>query len=177
MPTFDEVYRTLPGTGWLTEREARLLFQSVPKEAVGTEAALEVGCYHGRSTVLLASLFRTVYSVDPMDGFDSDDPTGEKTLAAYTANLTNRSISNVEFSRCRIEDWKPRPILFAHLDGDHTYKGTVAQIEKALACGAKIITIHDVNDTGEGVEIKRAALRLLGRWRSRAQRLAVWTLP
>ena len=170
--TFDAVYETLPAQGWLTRAEAELLWQ----EAARTEGCvLEVGCYCGRSTVLLASLGRPVYAVDPLDGFD-DDLTGDEVEAVLRRNLRERKIRNVELFRVPVLDWEPRPVGFAYLDGPHDFQGTLDQIEKALACGPQAIGVHDVNDHGEGLDIKRAAVELLGAWHERVERLAVWRL-
>ncbi len=171
---FDDVFETLPGDGWLSKEEAKLLWTSVQATRVG--AMLEVGCYKGRSTVLLASFGRTLHCVDPFAGFDSDDLTGEKTMRAWLANIQSRSISNVHLHLEQIETWTVRPVTFAYLDGDHSYRGTVTQIRVAKECGADTIAIHDVNDSGDGAEIKRAALELLGPWKDRIGRLAVWML-
>jgi hypothetical protein len=171
--TFEQIYETLPGNGWLSKVEARLL-HSYAMPASG--AILEVGCYQGRSTVLLASLGRQVYAIDPFSGFDEDDADGEKAHNAFWNNLLHRGLLNVVLFRCKVEAWSPRPVGFAYLDGDHTYKGTVQQIRIALACKPKCIAIHDVNDTGDGANIKQAALQLLGPWTVRHERLAVWQL-
>lgn len=171
MRMFDALYETLPSHGWLTAGEAMLLLD----EAERTNGPiLECGCYHGRSTVLLASLKRLVYAVDPFEGFDSDDPTGDKTHAAFRENLRVRDIHNVVLFRQRIEDWEPKRVGFAYLDGAHDFEGTVAQIVKARQCGAVGICVHDVNDDGGGFEVKRACLEMLGPWVERVERLACW---
>lgn len=151
-PTFNEVYEAIPGNGWLSENEAELLWYAVNQE-VGP--ILEVGSYQGRSTVLLAATLRRVYAVDPFDGFD-DTNDGEKIFLALRDNLLSRNINNVIIYRKRVEDWKHRPVGFAYLDGDHTFKGTMEQIEIAKSCGAMRICIHDYALSGDGLEIKRA---------------------
>lgn len=177
--TFEELYDWIPGNGWLSREEAQLLYSYIPLDA-DEQSALEVGCYKGRSTVLLSHLFKKVYAVDPMIGFDQDDPTGEKTLADFHENIRCREIKNVEFYRERIEVWNIRPqylpISFAYLDGEHTYQGTLNQIAVAKNCKARHIAIHDVNDVGEGEAIKKAALEMLGPWSQRVGRLALWVL-
>lgn len=156
MLTFDEVYETIPGQGWLTNGEARLLWDSARESDGGI---LEVGSYFGRSTVLLASLGRPVLAVDPFDGFDSDK-SGDEVHAELIRNLESRRIRNVEVFRCRIEDWKPWPVGFAYLDGDHTFRGTVNQLEAARKAGAETVCVHDYADEGGGLAVKRALTSL-----------------
>lgn len=159
---FNQVYETLPGTGWLTKEEAEVLFYAA-QQTVGP--ILEVGSYHGRSTVLLASLGRPVYSVDPFSNFDSDDPSGDKTCVAFLENLRSRGITNVTSFKVRVEEWEGRQVGFAYLDGDHTEEGTFSQIEKALQLGARRMCLHDYCNDGEGRNIvkvvKRSPLQLL----------------
>lgn len=73
--SFEEAYEQIPGNGWLSKEEARLLWKYATSV---TGPILEVGCYKGRSTVLLAlsNPQRQVYTVDPFSSFDSSDPTG-----------------------------------------------------------------------------------------------------
>jgi len=159
---------TLP-SGWLTQAEADLLMGYVEL----TEGPiLEVGAYRGRSTVLLARLGRVVYTVEPFEGFAKRDLSGERTEAVF--KKATEALSNVELFKQRIEDWSPIHVGFAYLDGDHTYQGTVNQIKKALLCNPKYIAVHDVNDSGGGVHVKKACLDLLDPWRERAGRLAVF---
>lgn len=190
MRTFEQVFAELPGTGWLSEEEARLLWAAAQQEP---GPILEVGCYHGRSTCLLAELGQPMYCVDPFKSFSTEDPTGEATRAAWARNLVDRGylpftidpedehllISPAAFCylfAVPIEEWKPRRVSFAYLDGDHTYKGTENQVRCALACQARVIAVHDVNDSGGGVEVRDAAVGILGPWAARAGRLAVWSV-
>jgi hypothetical protein len=173
MATFNEIYETLPGTGWLTREEAELLWRYT---GIAQGTILEVGCYHGRSTVLLASHGYEVYAVDPFSGFSTEDPSGEKTHRAFLENLKERKLRNVTLFAGPIEEWEPMPVALAYLDGDHSYEGTLRQIDKALLCHPKYIAIHDVNDSGGGLEVKRAASRKLGAWKERRGRLAIWKM-
>lgn len=168
-----ELFDSLPGDGWLSENEARMLHRwaSASKGAI-----LEVGCFKGRSTVLLASFERPTYCVDPFSGFSTDDPDGNGIADQWRANVLGRGIQSVTLFRQRIEDWEPKDVGLAYLDGDHTYEGTRAQIAKALDCRPSAILIHDVNDSGGGFEVKRAALEALGPWEERVERLAGWRI-
>jgi SAM-dependent methyltransferase len=168
MVTFEQAYERIPGNGWLSKGEAKLLWEEV---AFTEGGILEVGCYQGRSTCLLAQTGRTVIAVDPFYGF-TDDGKDEIIRSLFLANIAQ--YPNVVHVHKKVEDWEPVPCGFCYLDGDHTYEGTIAQIKKALECKPRGIAVHDVNDSGQGVHVKRAALELLGDWKARVERLAVW---
>src|ERR1700677_2029847 len=53
--------------GWLTEGQARLLFDAARRAPAG-QTIVEIGCHHGRSTVILATAKATgvrLLAVDP----------------------------------------------------------------------------------------------------------------
>lgn len=159
----------LPSHGWLTEEEATLLYKYA---AVCKGPILEVGSYYGRSTVLLSRLGRPVYAVDPFENFAKSDPSGNQIELEFLKNTIG--LSNITLFRQRIENWSIEPAGFAYLDGDHTYQGTINQINKALLCRPTYIAAHDVNDSGGGLQVKKACLELLGNWLERVGRLAVF---
>lgn len=170
-PRFEDVWPTVPGNGWLAEDEARLLWDS----ALAADPALpilEVGCYKGRSTCLLAALGRTLYCVDPFSNFDDADPSGETILKEWRANVTGRGYLVYDWDpaeevvasvrpycllfRQRVEDWTaPSPVGFAYLDGDHTREGTAAQLRAAARAGAALACVHDYADSGGGLLVRR----------------------
>lgn len=164
----EKIYKHLP-SGWLSLKEATLLYSFAE---LTTGPILEVGSYLGRSTLLLSHLGRMIYAVDPFEKFAKWDIGGDEIEKKFHGRLNH--CENVILFRQRIEDWEPRPCSFAYLDGRHTYDGTVAQINKALDCGVSHIAVHDVNDKGNGVEIKRACLEKLGPWIDRDFRLATF---
>lgn len=172
---FEEVFYNLPGHGWLNHNEAECL---VRWASTTKGAMVEVGSYQGRSAVLLAQLEeankqpRTLYCVDPWDDLFSTDLKGEEIYERFLANTSGMPVIPV---RTRVEDCQPIRAEFVYLDGDHSYEGTLAQILFAKSCSAKVIAIHDVDNTGGGAEVKRAALRELGKWNEKVGRLAVWS--
>lgn len=174
MSSFDVAYELIPGNGWLYKDEARLLWMA---SSCVSGPILEVGSYMGRSTCLLAQTGRPVFAVDPFDGFHTDF-TGDEIHKAFLDNLSSRNLlHNVTLFRMRIEDVDLRLIPsvgLAYLDGDHTYKGTLAQINAARKLEAKVVAVHDVNDDGDGLQIRNACLLELGPWTYKTQRLAVW---
>lgn len=179
MKTFEEVYESLPSNGWLLESEARLLWDTALK-CEGT--ILEVGCFEGRSTVLLASLGRHVNIVDCFDNHHCPDKL--KTITTFRNNMESRGLTNYTLFPVKVEDWHIRGAGFCYLDGDHSALGTTKQILVATECLSlanqpitqtfQAIAVHDVNDTGGGKEVKMACLTLLGAWSKRVDRLAVW---
>lgn len=199
-PSFEAAWAAVPARGWLTEAEGRLLYRAAAETA---GPLLEVGCYHGRSSALLAALGRPLHCVDPFRDFDTADPSGEATLAGWRAVMAERGHRVLEFPnqlglielaertgairtmadrpaadvflfRQRVEDWAPRPVGFAYLDGDHTFEGSVRQAEIAVACGARVIAAHDVNDGGLGRLVRDGMVKVLGPFAERVERLAVW---
>lgn len=173
MKTFDEVYENMPGNGWLTKEEAELLWKTM--SAVSGNI-LEVGCFEGRSTVLLASTGNMVLAVDPFAGFNTEDPTGERTAGRFLDNIKSRGLHNVCHYGVRVEEFGGVSAEAAFLDGDHSRVGTKAQIEAALTAGAKTIAIHDVEDSGDGAVVRDVAVQMLGPWQEKAGRLAVWRI-
>ena len=158
--TIDELFPLLPKEGWLEYNEARLLWD-VASATRG--AILEVGTFHGRSTVLLGTVVkqsipsRPVYAVDPFAGFNTLDPTGSRAEECLAVNLKHHDLSGcVQVFRQRIEDWQPLPCGFAYLDGDHDCAGTMRQIRIALRCGVTDLCLHDYENNGGGCEIVKA---------------------
>ena len=163
-PSFD----TLP-PGGLFDDEAELLWEW----ASTTEGTmLEVGSAYGRSAVLLGNLAkdqgRKLICVDPWAGDH-----GERLYQEFTKNVKGLPITAV---RMRVEDWTPESVGFAYLDGDHSYEATMAQIEKALACGAPVIAIHDYGEEHGGLLVHAACQDTLGKPTARADRMVVYWL-
>lgn len=173
--TFADVFDRLPSHGWLTRDEADLLWRAA---SAASGPFLEIGSYHGRSAVLLGNLAATrethLYCVDPWDDTFTTDLPGAEIYRRFLANVEGLPIV---VCRCRVENWRECPeVGLAYLDGDHSYEGTRLQLRKAIRCRAGVIAVHDVNDDGQGAEIKRACLEMLGPWRERVGRLAVWAV-
>lgn len=160
--------------GWLSLPEAELLIKYV---VLTHGPIVEVGSYMGRSAMLFSQLGRVVYCIDPWaDGFH-DSLTGYEVFTKFLNNVN--SIPQGRFIypvRSRVEDCTLVQSEFVYLDGDHTYQGTRNQIASALCAKPKFIAIHDVNDSGGGLDVKKAALEGLGTWTERVERVAIWTI-
>jgi hypothetical protein len=168
---FRRVFDILTPHGWLTVGEALLLIDYADRTK---GPIVEVGSYYGRSAMILASLDRPLVCVDPWENEFSAPVPGDEVLRHFRENLSLVPNAAVTVARKRVEDWQSVSAGFVYLDGDHSYEGTLAQVRKALRCNPDVIAVHDVNDDGGGVEIKKAALTLLGPWTERVERLAVW---
>lgn len=181
---FDQMYSVITEHGWLTKEEARLLV-GVANDTSGP--MVEVGSYQGRSAMLLSQLkdkdgrYRLLYCIDPWDNHFHSELNGGEIHERFLTNICSlpHKGRTVVPLRKKVENWNLAPYLdtcqFVYLDGDHTYEGTLVQVSKALMCHPKIIAIHDVNDDGEGVWVKKAALHIFQReWDKRVGSLAVW---
>lgn len=149
--------------GFLSPREMRFLalIAAFPR---ARGAVLEIGSFKGRSTFILASAAKLagedkVYAVDPLVAPSETDPDlgGEASSEAdFLRNLEKTGVAaNVgffkEFSNELASRWD-KPIRLLWIDGDHTYKGTKADLDgflPSLADGA-IVAMHDVLHEFEG---------------------------
>lgn len=172
---FRAAFAKLTSHGWLDLEEA-LLLVSAAEQTEGT--IVEIGSYYGRSAMLLAHLRRKLICIDPWeDTFPAPNATGAQVYAHFIANICSLGISDTVYPlKMRVEDWAPVPAGLVYCDGDHSFQGTLNQIQKALQCNPTIIAAHDVNDSGGGIKVKRACLDLLGPWQERVGRLAIWKI-
>ncbi len=149
--------------GFLSPREMRFLalIAAFPR---ARGAVLEIGSFKGRSTFILASAAKlagddAVYAVDPLIAPSETDPDlgGEESSEAdFLRNLERTGVAgNVtffkEFSGELASRWD-KPIRLLWIDGDHTYKGTKADLDgflPSLSDGA-IVAMHDVLHEFEG---------------------------
>jgi hypothetical protein len=171
MTTFEAAFERITGNGWLSRGEAALLWWAAGETA---GPILEIGCYKGRSTMLLVQLGRPLMCVDPFAGFSTEDPSGELTYKEWLENT--REFANIQLYKVRVECWVPRPAAFAYLDGDHSAVGTRIQIGAAKRAGAKVVAVHDVSNSAGGQIVRDAAVAELGKWHHLVETLAVWRL-
>jgi predicted O-methyltransferase YrrM len=119
--------------GWLTEQQARMLFDAATEVPEG-QAIVEIGSHHGRSTVLLASAKKpgvTLLAVDPYD--DQRWGGGQDAFAIFQSNLRSSGVeSDVTLARKygadAGRDWTGAPIRLLFVDGAHDYQTVVADL-------------------------------------------------
>lgn len=156
--TFEQAWEQTTGNGWLTKDEAECLWNWAKAAPPGD--ILEVGCYKGKSTCLLACLGRPMHCVDPFCGFDSDDPSGQSIYRQWREAVDARGFKHIQLYQQVIERWQPVPVAFAYLDGDHSFNGTLAQLKAARAAGAKRVCVHDYAHKGDGQAIVNACAQM-----------------
>jgi len=148
--------------GHLTEKE--VIFLSCLPYIEGRGEILEIGCFKGKSTIILASVAKAVgmkriIACDPLlleSPTDPKDVDPDKLQEIFKKNLTDHNlVSFVEFHQmkaCELAaDWN-RPIKILWIDGDHTYKGASSDVDlfsPFLEIGG-LICLHDVLHVHEG---------------------------
>ena len=114
--------------GWLGPREGRLLYR-LAAEADPSGCIVEIGSWHGRSTIWLTAGAKAgrgarVFAIDPHAGTHLR-PEGETTERVLRANLERAGTDDqveilVATSEEAAADWS-RPISLLWIDGDHEY--------------------------------------------------------
>jgi hypothetical protein len=155
-----DISRALAIGGWMSEKELTWLASS----AKDCKTIVEFGSFHGRSTRALAdNTDGVVYAVDPWNGFypqeDGSDfkvvntfvlPIFRKNLADHIA--TGRVIPVRKFSTSFTLPFK---VDMVFIDGDHTYRYFVRDIDKAISLlkPGGILCGHDYgHSTWDGVK-------------------------
>ncbi len=163
------LYDTLP-EGWLTAAESRTLADL----AVGRKV-LEIGSWLGRSTVVLASVAKTVVAVDHHHGPPYD---GEgSTLQRFLGNLHSRDIKNVIPILASSQD--ALPLLepgfdIAFIDGAHEFPAVLHDGSAAwrLVRPGGLLIFHDYSDRKGHPGVNEGVDTLCVRWGAKLQQHA-----
>lgn len=138
--------------GWFGPEEGRLLYR-LAAAADPQGAIVEIGSWHGRSTIWLAAgagagLGARVVAIDPHRGTDLRSE-GETTEPALRRNLARAGVADqvdvvVATSEAAAAEWR-RPVSLLWIDGDHDYESAVRDLdlwEPHLLPGAWV-ALHD----------------------------------
>lgn len=147
--------------GWLYDEEAELLYQLAARVRSGS--IVEIGSYHGKSTVALALGSRDhhrvpVYAVDPNEVFTGvlGGQFGPVDRAEFLANLLRCGVAET----VRVVNLKSRqaaaglqgPVGLLWIDGDHRYEAVKEDLDcwqPHLLPGA-LVALHDSKDPNLG---------------------------
>jgi predicted O-methyltransferase YrrM len=182
--------------GWFGPDEGRLLYD-LASEADPAGCIVEIGSWHGRSTIWLAAGAKagrgaTVVAIDPHAGTNLRAG-GERTDGILRSNLARAGLADVvevvvATSQDSAVGWS-RPVSLLWVDGDHTYQGvrrdlelwlpfltpdaTVALHDTFVIAGPERVAHEVLIDTGRFTSFVHAetttAARRCGRLRGRAR--------
>lgn len=143
-PTMPDLVREMPG--WLRDEDVLKLYE-LGRLAAGP--VLEVGSYHGKSAVVLASAIRAAGGAGPLVSVDIDPDA----LAGARRGVRDRGLADlVVFVRGTLQAlFRAYPELrpgFVFVDGDHSLAGVrrdLETLEAILPTGA-LVLFHDYLD-------------------------------
>jgi glycosyltransferase involved in cell wall biosynthesis len=155
--------------GWLNDSEAEVLMQSAKDVVVhldGPHDFVEIGSYHGKSTVLLGGIAKIcmadvkIYAIDPHDGKLGDPNMGIQqyppSLESFKKNLRDAGLlDDIEIIQNYSDQviWH-KPISFLFIDGLHDYEHVAADFNKFdpwIRQGGYLL-LHDYADYYPGVK-------------------------
>lgn len=135
--------------GWLSDEEALFLEKNSRRTHQLKGEIVEIGSFHGKSTVCLAQGKGNVYAVDPHRGFVEDGMRYNPTYRAFiknikSANTSSKVIPIVKTSKDAAKVWNKK-IRFLFIDGLHDEKNASQDYKlwsKHLV-DKGVIAIHD----------------------------------
>jgi hypothetical protein len=175
--TFDEVFRSIATVqGWMTRGQARRLWDRASELSSG-DRVVEIGSYHGRSAIVLASAASPgvqVICIDPHGGndrgpqqFDGEFSEGQRDHETFVANLQGAGvIDRIRHIRKASQDAADEvqgDVELLYIDGAHRFNPARADIERwgAKVTGGGAMLIHD-SFSSVGVTLAIGATLLTG---------------
>jgi predicted O-methyltransferase YrrM len=128
--------------GWLSFEEGKLLAELATDKVV-----LEIGSYHGRSTICMAQTAKIVHAIDW--GYGGGDVDSTCSTVALLENLRERNLMGKVFVHVgRVEDMPfllPAQFDMVYVDGQHDVKSARRDFVFALHCLKPdgILAAHD----------------------------------
>ncbi|NEU10429.1 glycosyltransferase [Flavihumibacter sp. R14] len=155
--------------GWIDELEADLLISTTLKACIdfpGINTVVEVGSYHGRSTIIIASVLKAffpgakIYSIDPHDGklgaLDQGLYSFPPSYDHFLRNIQRAQLADVVGiirSDSSSVKWD-KAISFLYIDGLHDYPNVSRdyyRFSEWIVTGG-FIAFHDYADYFPGVK-------------------------
>jgi ubiquinone/menaquinone biosynthesis C-methylase UbiE len=144
--------------GWLVEGQEKYLFEKV-KSLPDNAVIIEIGSYHGRSTVAMAyACWGTGKRIFAIDTFLGNTKGGSRTKGnsyfdVWERNIHRRGLGKYVtplpgYSHERLTQWPPdRAIDFAFIDASHLYKDVFRELELVypFVKNGGWIALHDVD--------------------------------
>jgi len=175
--SFDDVFRAIASVqGWMTRDQARRLWDR-SSELHSGDRVVEIGSYHGRSAIVLASAAAPgvqVICIDPHGGndrgpqqYEGEFEEGQRDHETFVANLRdNGVIDRIRHIRKASQDAADDvqgDVELLYIDGAHRFNPARADIER---WGAKVadggtLLIHD-SFSSVGVTLAIGATLLTG---------------
>ncbi len=135
--------------GWLSDKEALFLTHLVKKTQKYKGEIVEIGSFHGKSTICLAQGKGKIYAIDPHQGYVESDKKYDPTYKAFMKTIKSvqtagKIIPVVKTSREASRKWKGK-IRFLFIDALHDEKNAALDYKlwsKYLVDNG-VIAIHD----------------------------------
>jgi predicted O-methyltransferase YrrM len=140
--------------GWMKEDELIWLAEQAQRHT----GIVEIGCYHGRSTVALAeNTSGVVYAVDTWEGSSDFTPVQRAGMFAKWRQNTKhlQNIITIVAPSLRAAQLLGNPVDMVFIDAEHEYASVAADIvewSKRLTSGG-LLCGHDYVDSYPGVKL------------------------
>lgn len=175
--SFDDVFRSVADVqGWMTRDQARRLWNRASELHSG-DRVVEIGSYHGRSAIVLATAAPAgvqVVCIDPHGGndrgpqqFEGEFAEGQRDHETFVANLRRAGvIDRIRHIRKPSQDAADDvqgDVELLYIDGAHRFKPARADIERwgRKVGGGGTLLIHD-SFSSVGVTLALGATLLTG---------------
>jgi predicted O-methyltransferase YrrM len=172
--TLNEVLAAMDGIeGWFSKQEAALLYDSALRGLHHAPIVVEIGSWHGRSTLVLGAAAQQrgsaekVYAIDPHEGEIRSGTTLSPSYDAFLQNMRTAGLLDhvVPIRNRSFEVPWSAPIGLLFIDGIHTYDDVSRDyhhFERWLTPGA-YVAFHDYSAGYPGVKRFVDELHVSGR--------------